>query len=400
MEMKKGSSLKGLKVLDLGQVIAGPLAASMLADMGADVIKIEQPGKGDLSRNMLPKKDGISTYFVMFNRGQRGITLNLKSAEGKELLFTMIERADVLIENFRPGVMAHLGLSYEEARKRNPGIVYASVSGYGQEGVYADRACFDPVAQAMSGMMSVTGPADGEQVRCGASICDILAAQNAVIGILAALAHRQTSGMGQYIDVSLVDSAIFALSSINQIYFTTGKVPRNMGNFFEASAPGNAYPVKSGEKVMISAGQANAWPKFVHALGHDEWVEIEEFKRVDDRVRNRAMLDSMIAGETRRFEKEELIARLTGAGIAAAPVMTVADVANDAHFRDVRGMYADVEHPKAGTVRITNQAVRMSETTPYVRGCAPVLGEHNGEVYKEFGLSEAEIEGLRERGVI
>ncbi|MCI8454394.1 MAG: CoA transferase [Lachnospiraceae bacterium] len=400
MNMKRGSSLGGLKVLDLGQVIAGPLAASMLADMGADVIKIEQPKTGDLARNMLPKKDGISTYFIIFNRGQRGITLNLKSVEGRQLLFAMIEKADVLIENFRPGVMAHLGLSYEEVKKHNPRIIYASVSGYGQEGIYADRACFDPVAQAMSGLMSVTGPADGEQVRCGASVCDVLAAQNTVIAILAALSYRQTSGVGQYIDVSLVDSAIFALSSINQIYFTTGKIPKNLGNFFEASAPGNAYPVKGGERVMISAGQASAWPKFAHVLGHDEWTDRAEFKRVDDRVKNRALLDSMIAEETRRFWKEELIERLTQAGIAAAPIMTVAEVAEDPHFRDIRQMYAMVEHPEIGMVQITNQAVKMSETNPFVRGCAPLLGEHNREVYRELGYTDEEIERFREMGVI
>ena len=190
MRMKEGSALAGLKVLDLGRVIAGPMAASMLADMGADVIKIESPGDGDLARNMLPKKDGISTYFVVFNRGQRGITLNLKHPEGKEVLKRLIQKADVLIENFRPGVMGRLGFSYEEVEKINPRIIYASISGYGQEGIYADRACFDPVAQAMSGLVSVTGPADGECVRCGASIGDVLAAQNAVIGILAALQHR------------------------------------------------------------------------------------------------------------------------------------------------------------------------------------------------------------------
>ena len=165
MEMKNGSALSGLRVLDLGRVIAGPLASSMLADMGADVIKIEDPGTGDLARNMMPKKDGISTYFVMFNRGQRGVTLNLKSEEGKEILRKMILSADVLIENFRPSVMQRLGFSYEEVEKLNPRIIYASISGFGQEGVYANRPLLDPVAQAMSGLMSVTGPADGEQVR-------------------------------------------------------------------------------------------------------------------------------------------------------------------------------------------------------------------------------------------
>lgn len=400
MERKKGSALAGLKVLDLGRVIAGPLAASMLADMGADVIKVEDPGTGDLARNMLPKQDGISTYFVVFNRGQRGVTLDLKHPAGQQALWRLIAWADVLVENFRPGVMARLGLSYEAVQAVNPGIIYASISGYGQEGAYADRACFDPVAQAMSGLMSVTGPAEGECVRCGASIGDVLAAQNTVIAILAALEHRRTSGRGQQIDIALLDSCISALASINQIYFTTGKVPSQLGNFFEASAPGNTYPTSSGEKVMISAGQANAWPKFAHILGHDEWVTMPQFKTVEDRVRSRGLLDPMIARETARFDKEALLQALAQAKIAAAPVLTVADVANDPHFRDERGMYTQVDHPQLGPVTITNQAVKMSETDPYVRGCAPLLGQHNDEVYAQLGYTPKEIQKLRDQGVI
>ena len=400
MEMKNGSALSGLKVLDLGRVIAGPLASSILADMGADVIKIEDPGAGDLARNMMPKKDGISTYFVMFNRGQRGVTLNLKSDEGKEILRKMIRSADVLIENFRPGVMQRLGFSYEEVEKLNPRIIYASISGFGQEGIYAGRALLDPVAQAMSGLMSVTGPADGEQVRCGASVCDVLAAQNAAIAILAALEYRRTSNHGQYIDISLVDSAIFALASINQIYFTTGRVPRNLGNFFEASAPGNTYPTKDGQKLMISAGQATMWPKFAHALGHDEWLEMPEFKRVEDRVKNRTLLDPMVADATRAFTRDELMEKMIEAKIPASPVRTVADVSNDPHFRDVRKMYSDVEHPELGEVRITNQAIHMSETNPYVRGCSPLLGQHNEEVYAAYGYDAAEVARLHKEGVI
>lgn len=400
MERKKGSALAGLKVLDLGRVIAGPLAASMLADMGADVIKVETPKTGDLARNMLPKKDGISTYFVVFNRGQKGVTLNLKSEEGREILLKMIKDADVLIENFRPGVMKRLGLSYEEVAAVNPGIIYASVSGYGQEGAYSGRACFDPVAQAMSGLMSVTGSVDGECVRCGASIADVLAAQNTVICILAALEYRRISGKGQRIDISLLDSCITALSSINQIYFTNDKIPRNLGNFFEASAPGNTYPTKSGEMVMISAGQANAWPKFAHILGHDEWLEWPEFKNVEDRVRNRKLLDPLIAGETVKFEKEDLLHKLAEVKIAAAPVQNVAQVANDPYFRDEREMYTDVEHPQLGTVRITNSALKMSETNPYVRGCAPLLGQHNEEIYGAMGYTAEQLQDLKEKGVI
>ena len=296
--------------------------------------------------------------------------------------------------------MQRLGFSYEEVEKLNPRIIYASISGFGQEGIYAGRALLDPVAQAMSGLMSVTGPAGGEQVRCGASVCDVLAAQNTVIAILAALEYRRTSNHGQYIDISLVDSAIFALASINQIYFTTGRVPRNLGNFFEASAPGNTYPTKDGQKLMISAGQATMWPKFAHALGHDEWLEMPEFKRVEDRVKNRTLLDPMVADATRAFTRDELMEKMIEAKIPASPVRTVADVSNDPHFRDVRKMYSDVEHPELGEVRITNQAIHMSETNPYVRGCSPLLGQHNEEVYAAYGYDAAEVARLHKEGVI
>lgn len=400
MQTKNGSALAGLKVLNLGHVIAGPLAASMLSDMGADVIKIETPDIGDLSRNMMPKRDGISTYFIVFNRGQRGVTLDLKNPEGKEVLYRMIAEADVLIENFRPGVMARLGFSYEDAERINPRIIYASVSGFGQEGVYASRACFDPVAQAMSGLMSVTGSEGGEGVRCGASVGDVLAAQNTVIAILAALEHRHVSNHGQRIDISLVDSCITALSSISQIYFTSGEIPKYQGNFFEASAPGNVYPTKDGANLMISAGQAKAWPKFAQLLGHDEWIKMPEFKNVEDRIKNRSMLDPLIAEATITFSKETLMQKLIEAKIAMAPINTVADVANDPHFRDQRQMYTDVEHPQLGSVRITNQAIKMSETNPYVRGCAPLLGEHNYEVFRELGFTMEEIDTMKSRGVI
>ncbi len=399
MQMNRGSALAGLKVLNLGRVIAGPLAASILADMGADVIKIESPS-GDLSRNMLPKKDGISTYFVTFNRSQKGITLDLKTPQGKHILETMIADCDVLIENFRPGVMERLGLSYDSLKTINPRLVYASISGFGQEGVYAGRACFDPVAQAMSGLMSVTGSADGEQVRCGASIGDVLAAQNAVIAILAAIEHRRESGQGQRIDIALLDSCIFALSSINQLYFTTGEIPKQRGNFFEASAPGNVYPTKDGSSLMISAGQANTWPKFAHLLGHDEWVDFPEFKSTETRVHNRSLLDGLIQSETVKYTKDELMEKLVRAKIAASPIQTVADVANDPHFRDEREMYAEVEHKQLGMVRITNQAIKMSETNPYVRCCAPLLGEHNDLVYRDMGYTAEEIDAFRAQGII
>lgn len=397
-KLEEGSALRGLKVIDMGQMVAAPFCTSIMADMGADVIKVESP-TGDISRNALPKKDGVSTYFINFNRSKRGITLNLKTEAGKEALRRLIREADVLVENFRPGVMSRLGFSYEEVSKLNPRLIFASISGYGQLGAYADRACFDPIAQAISGMMSVTGSTGGEFVRCGASIADVLAGQNALIGILAALRYREQTGQGQYIDVALTDSCIVALGSMNQIYFTNGTIPTPRGNTFEATAPGNTYPTKDG-MVAISAGHAREWPKLARVLGKEDWIEDPEFATVDARVKNRLKLDKLISAETSRLTNEELLEMLLAAGLPAAPILNVAQVAGDTHFRDARQMYADVEHPQIGQVRITNQGIKMTRTNPHIRGCAPTLGQHTQQVLSDLGYSREQLEAMRAEGVI
>lgn len=396
---KMGSALEGLRVLDLGQMIAAPFCASLLADMGAEVIKIERPGKGDIARDALPKQDGVSTYFVAFNRSKRGLSLDLKTEKGQEVLSRLICGADMLIENFRPGVMARLGFSYEEVQKLNPRLIYASISGYGQTGAYAQRACFDPIAQAMSGMMSVTGLMGGENVRCGASIADIMAGQNAATAILAALEYRHKSGRGQWIDIALTDACITALSSVNQIYFSTGRIPGAMGSCFEATAPGNSYPTRDG-RLVISAGQDEEWKRLAKALRHPEWLEDRRFATVDLRVRNREALDELIMAETRRYTTEGLMDELLSAKLPAGPVMDIKMVAEDPHFRDERVMFADVEHPQIGRVKITNQCIKMSETSPYIRGCAPMLGQHNREILRELGYDESEIKEMEDTSVI
>lgn len=394
--LHNGSALEGLRVIDMGQMVAAPFCTSIMADMGASVIKVESP-TGDIGRNALPKKDGVSAYYINFNRSKRGIALNLKTPEGKEALARLIRQADVLVENFRPGVMARLGFSYEEVRALNPRIIFASISGYGQRGAYADRACFDPIAQAISGMMSVTGPNGGPYVRCGASIADILAGQNALIAILAALRHRERTGEGQYIDVALADSCIVALSSMNQIWFTNGTVPQPRGNTFEATAPGNTYPAADG-MVAISAGHPREWPKLAKVLGHPEWTEDPRFLTVENRVKNRDALDTLITAETSALPQNVLMERLLAAGLPAAPIQSVAQAAQDPHFRDERKMYTDVEDPRIGTVRITNQGIKMTATNPYVRGCAPTLGQHTRAILEELGYTPEEIEALRNSG--
>jgi CoA:oxalate CoA-transferase len=399
IEMNKRNALNELKVIELGQMVAGPYCGSLLAALGADVIKIEIPGKGDISRNSLPKKNDVSTYYIAYNSGKKGMTLNLKTEEGKEILKKLIAESDVLIENFRPGVMERLGFSYEKACEINPGIIYASISGFGQKGKYSKRACFDPIAQAMSGLMSVTGSRGGERVRCGASITDVLAGLTATVGILAALDHRRKTGKGQHIDVALVDVCISALASLNQIYLTTGKVPEPLGNSFEASAPGNCFPTADGA-VVISAGMPAEWPKLAKVLGHEEWIDDPRFTTVEDRVRNRNVLDELISEETKKYSTDELLEKLIAVGLPSGPILSIDKVYNDPHFRDERKMFTTVKHPEIGDVTITSQGLKMSETNPCIKSCAPTLGQHNREILSSLGYSIDEIELLSERGVI
>lgn len=399
INMNNCHALSELKVLDLGQMVAAPYCGSLLASLGADVIKIEVPDRGDISRNSLPKKNGVSTYYIAYNSGKRGMTLNLKSEEGKEILSKLILKADVLIENFRPGVMERLGFSYEKVSEINPGIIYASISGFGQKGEYSKRACFDPIAQAMSGLMSVTGSLGGESVRCGASIADVLAGLSATVGILAALDYRRKTGKGQQIDVALVDMCISALASMNQIYLTDGKVPKPRGNSFEASAPGNSFPTADGT-IVISAGMPAEWPKLAKLLGHEEWIKDPRFIRVEDRVGNRIELDQLIAEETKKYSTDELLEKLIAVGLPSGPILSIDKVVNDSHFRDERGMFSTVKHPEIGDVTITSQGLKMSETNPRIKCCAPTLGQHNREILLSLGYNNREIELFSEKGVI
>lgn len=386
-------ALDGLKVLDMGRVQAAPFSAAILADMGADVIKLEMPGVGDESRSYNPP----GVYFSAFNRSKRGITLDLK--KGKDVFFRLIKNVDVLIENFRPGVMQKLGFGYDVLKEMNPQLIYAAISGYGQNGPYKSRACYDPIAQAMSGLMSITGFADSEPVRCGAAVCDIMAGLNATIGILAALQFRNRTGHGQMIDISLCDSSIVSMTSVIELYLSQGIIPGRNGNGYAAWAPGGCYQAKDGYFSMSANGE-KGWRFLCETMGKPELYNHPDYSNVMDRIKNRAELDRIINKWTEDKTVDYLVGLFLDAGLPAAPVMNIAQVVNDEHFSKARNMFAEIDDPAGGKVTLINSAIKMSETPPFICSPAPALGADNREVYKELGYSDEEIEDFIVQGII
>lgn len=392
------SALKGIRVLDMGRVLATPSAGALLGDLGAEVIKLEQPGTGDDSRNFAPMKNGVSCYYKNFNRSKKGITLDLK--KGKDVLLELVKNVDVLIENFRPGTMEKLGVGYETLKQVNPRLIYGSISGFGATGPYRNRAGYDTMSQAWSGVMSITGWPESDPVRCGASFGDVMGGLNLVIGVLAALRYRDQTGKGQKIDISLTDGCVVAEASMMQVYLSTGKVPTKNGNRYTSSAPGGGYHTKDG--YMVINGSA---PKFFGILcqemGHPELVDDPRFVTNALRVRNRAELDEIVEAWTTSLTTDEIIDRLLPKGFACAPILTLDQVVANEQIGGARNMFPEIDDPEVGPMRFTNSAVRMSETDPEIRCPAPRLGEHNREVYASvLGYSQEKIDELAAQGVI
>jgi formyl-CoA transferase len=391
-------ALSGVKVLDISRVLAGPYCTAIMADMGAEVLKIEEPGYGDESRFLRPFSNGESGYYITFNRGKKGITLNLK--KGKEFFLQLVKDTDILVENFRPGVMKRLGLDYETLREINKGLIYVAISGYGQTGENSQLPGYDPVAQAMSGICSVTGWPDADPVRCGAPVADVMAGLNGVIGALSALHHREVTGEGQMVDVALIDVAVSALSSLNQVYLSENRVPQRQGNGTEAAAPGGSCHAKDGV-VVFAAGNDKLWPKLCTLIGKTELAVDERYAKNADRVQRREELAKLIDDWAGGYTVEEVVEMMRNESIPAGPVYTIEQVVNDPHISGARNMFVTIQHPNAGEVRITNNAIKMSRTNPQVLASSPTLGQHNTEIYRDyFGLDGAAIDRMKSDGVI
>lgn len=391
-------ALKGIRVLDLGRVLAAPSAGALFGDMGAEVIKIEQPGRGDDSRGFAPMKNGVSCYYKNYNRSKRGITLDLK--KGKEIFLDLVKETDVLIENFRPGTMEKLGLGYEELKKVNPRLIYGSISGFGATGPYKNRAGYDTMSQAWSGVMSITGWPENDPVRCGASFGDVIGGLNLVIGVLAALRYRDRTGIGQMIDISLTDGCVLAAASMIQVYLSTGTVPKKNGNRYTSSAPGGGYHTKDGYCV-INGSAPKFWAMLCNTIGRPDLIEDPKFATNALRVKNREELDIIVEAWTMTMTTDEVINLLLPMGFACAPILELDQVVANEQIGGARNMFPEIEDPEVGKMRFTNSAVKMSETMPEIRCPAPVMGQHNEEVYKEIlGYSSDKIKMLRDENVI
>jgi crotonobetainyl-CoA:carnitine CoA-transferase CaiB-like acyl-CoA transferase len=389
-----------MKVIDLTHVMAGPTCTMMLADMGAQVIKVEKTPVGDDTRHMIPPRVGKeSAAFLMMNRNKRGIALDLKTSGGKEVLRRLITAADVLVENFGPGVMERLGFGYEEVRKQHPALIYCSLSGFGRTGPYRHRRGFDLVAQAMSGIMSFTGErADGPPVKCGAPLSDITAGILAAMGILAAYAHRLKTGQGQWVETSLFEAALVQTYWQSAIALATGIAPRAMGSAHPLNAPYQAFETSDGWIVVGGANQTN-WLRLLDALQASELAQDVRFATNADRM---AHLDELSEELSRRFRTRPAaywLEKLEQAGLPCGPVYDMLQALADPQTL-ARQMVVEIEHATEGRVKSLGLPVKFSNTPGKVRTGAPLYGQHTREVLREHGFSDDEISALQGEGAV
>ena len=397
--MTQEGALSGLVVLDLTRVLAGPFCTMMLADMGADVIKIEQPGIGDDTRAFYPfNEKGISTYYLNLNRNKKGITLDLK--KGRKVFLNLVREADVLIENYRPGTMEKLGLGYEELAKINPRLVYGEVSGYGATGPYAMRPGYDILAQAMGGMMSLTGWPDSPPTACCGSIGDILGGLSVCIGILAALECARRTGKGQKVDVALTDSVFASTVITSQIFLTEGRVPTRIGNRYENNYPYDTFATADGA-VALAAGNNKLWQLCCNVINRPECGTDERYDSISKRSKAYAEIRGMIEAWSRKHPTVKVVDELVAAGVPCAPIQNIGQVAEDPHIAGAREMIVEVDDPVAGPTRMTGCHIKLSATPPSVRSPAPTLGRDNEDVFgRLLGYDKFMVEQMRHDGMI
>ena len=392
-------ALSNIRILDLTRVLAGPYASMILGDMGADIIKIERPDTGDDSRSFGPYVNGESAYFMSINRNKRSMTLNLKTDEGKKLLLDMIEKVDVVMENFRPGTMEKLGLGYETLKEINPRLIYAAMSGFGHTGPYSQRPAYDGVVQAMGGIMSITGEEGGKPTRVGPSIGDLAAGMFGAIGILGALTSRNETGTGQKVDVAMLDCQVALLENAVARYVISGETPKPAGNRHSSIVPFEPFETEDGE-IMIAAGNDALWQKLCIAMDKENILEDERFSTNPLRNDHYETLRPLIADVIKTRKTSQWQDTLDQAGVPNGPINTIDKVMEDPQVM-ARNMILEVDHPIAGTVKVPGSPIKMSDNKDEIRMPSPVLGQHTEEILKEvLNLTDTEINVLKDTKVL
>ena len=405
----RSGALSHIRVLDMSRVLAGPWCGQILADLGAEVIKIERPRVGDDTRSWGPPylkdRDGNDTresaYFLGANRGKKSVTLDISKPEGQQVARRLAARADVLIENYKAGDLARYNLGYEQLKALNPGLIYCSITGFGQSGPMRQVAGYDFIIQAIGGLMSITGEKDdlpgGGPQKVGVAVADITTGMYSTVAILAAIVHRSLTGQGQYIDMALLDSQVAMIANMNMNYLVGGKAPKRMGNAHANIVPYQVFDASDGQFV-VAVGNDGQFAKFCEAAGQS-FHQDPRFLRNDDRVRNRDVLIPLLAAVLKQRTVSEWISLFEPLGIPVGGINNLAQVFDHAQVRS-RGMRMDLPHPQAGTVPMVANPIKMSETPLRYQSAPPLLGQHTREVLEDAGLSPAEIEQLQASGIV
>jgi len=392
-------ALAGVKVLDLSRILTGPYCTMMMADLGAEVVKVEAPGVGDDTRQWGPPFiSGESTYFLSVNRNKQSITLNLKHPDGQSVFLDLVRWADVLVENFRPGTLEKLGFSYERLREQNPGLIYCSISGFGNSGPYRLKPGYDVLAQAMGGMMGVTGYEGGPPIKAGMSVADIGAGMFAAFGIMAALFSRQQTGRGQVVDTSLLEGQVAWHTYLATGYLAAGKGPRKLGSAHPSIAPYQALRCKDGD-FIVAVGNDALWQKFCQALGLEQLGADPRWTTNPARASGRDELIPLIEAEIADSTVAELVALCELIGVPAGPIYGLEQVYTDPQVL-AREMVVEVDHPTVGPFKMTGIPYKLSETPGKIKSPPPLLGQHTDQVLKSLGYSEEQVKSMRQNGAI